>query len=140
MTPCGRFALALLEADVHYQVAKDFIAKVKDKALGQEVLRSVTPGQQIVKIFYDELTHLLGGGNEPLNLNQAGSDYDGRSARRRQNHLCGKACSVSEEAGEIAFACRMRSATACRHRAIGDAWRTRSAYRYFGLNPAGPTW
>jgi signal recognition particle subunit SRP54 len=60
--------LALLEADVHYQVAKEFIAKVKDKALGQEVLRSVTPGQQIVKIFYDELTQLLGGGNEPLNL------------------------------------------------------------------------
>ena len=60
--------LALLEADVHYQVAKDFITKVKDKALGQEVLRSVTPGQQIVKIFYDELTQLLGGGNEPLNL------------------------------------------------------------------------
>jgi signal recognition particle subunit SRP54 len=60
--------LALLEADVHYQVAKEFVAKVKDKALGQEVLRSVTPGQQIVKIFYDELTQLLGGGNEPLNL------------------------------------------------------------------------
>ena len=60
--------LALLEADVHYQVAKDFITKVKDKALGLEVLRSVTPGQQIVKIFYDELTQLLGGGNEPLNL------------------------------------------------------------------------
>jgi signal recognition particle subunit SRP54 len=60
--------LALLEADVHYQVAKDFVAKVKDKALGQEVLRSVTPGQQVVKIFHDELTHLLGGGNEPLNL------------------------------------------------------------------------
>ena len=60
--------LALLEADVHYQVAKEFIAKVKDKALGQEVLRSVTPGQQIVKVFYDELTQLLGGGNEPLNL------------------------------------------------------------------------
>jgi signal recognition particle subunit SRP54 len=62
--------LALLEADVHYQVAKDFIAQVKDKAMGQEVLRSVTPGQQIVKIFHDELTQLLGGGNEPLNLNQ----------------------------------------------------------------------
>src|SRR6478736_691605 len=60
--------LALLEADVHFQVAKDFIAKVKEKALGQEVLRSVTPGQQIVKIFHDELTQLLGGGNEPLNL------------------------------------------------------------------------
>jgi signal recognition particle subunit SRP54 len=62
--------LALLEADVHYQVAKDFVAKVKSKALGQEVLRSVTPGQQIVKIFYDELTQLLGGANEPLNLSK----------------------------------------------------------------------
>jgi signal recognition particle subunit SRP54 len=60
--------LALLEADVHYQVAKDFIAKVKTKALGQEVLRSITPGQQIVKVFYDELAQLLGGDNEPLNL------------------------------------------------------------------------
>jgi signal recognition particle subunit SRP54 len=62
--------LALLEADVHFQVAKDFIARVKSKALGQDVLRSVTPGQQIVKIFYDELTQLLGGDNEPLNLNK----------------------------------------------------------------------
>jgi signal recognition particle subunit SRP54 len=62
--------LALLEADVHYQVAKEFVAKVKNKALGQEVLRSVTPGQQIVKIFYDELTQLLGGANEPLNLSK----------------------------------------------------------------------
>ncbi len=60
--------LALLEADVHFQVAKTFIARVKDKALGQEVLRSVTPGQQIVKIFNDELTTLLGGDAAPLNL------------------------------------------------------------------------
>jgi signal recognition particle subunit SRP54 len=62
--------LALLEADVHFQVAKDFIAKVKSKALGQEVLRSISPGQQIVKIFHDELTQLLGGDIEPLNLNK----------------------------------------------------------------------
>ncbi len=60
--------LALLEADVHFQVAKDFIARVKTRALGEEVLRSVTPGQQIVKIFQDELTALLGGDAEPLNL------------------------------------------------------------------------
>jgi signal recognition particle subunit SRP54 len=58
----------LLEADVHFRVAKDFIARVKDKALGEEVLRSVTPGQQIVKIFQDELTSLLGGDASPLNL------------------------------------------------------------------------
>ncbi len=60
--------LALLEADVHFQVAKTFIARVKEKALGQDVLRSVTPGQQIVKIFHDELTTLLGGDAAPLNL------------------------------------------------------------------------
>ena len=60
--------LALLEADVHFQVAKGFIARVKEKALGQDVLRSVTPGQQIVKIFHDELTALLGGDAAPLNL------------------------------------------------------------------------
>ena len=60
--------LALLEADVDYQVAKNFVARVKEKALGEEVLRSVTPGQQIVKIFHDELAALLGGDAEPLNL------------------------------------------------------------------------
>lgn len=60
--------LALLEADVHFKVAKDFVARVKEKALGQEVLRSVTPGQQIVKIFHDELTSLLGGESAPLAL------------------------------------------------------------------------
>src|SRR5215208_6242540 len=60
--------LALLEADVDFQVAKKFIARVKEKALGEAVLRSITPGQQIVKIFHDELTVLLGGDAEPLRL------------------------------------------------------------------------
>jgi signal recognition particle subunit SRP54 len=60
--------MALLEADVDFNVAKGFIARVKEKALGEEVLRSVTPGQQIVKIFHDELTALLGGDASPLNL------------------------------------------------------------------------
>ena len=62
--------MALLEADVHFQVAKDFIARIKEIALGEEVLRSVTPGQQIVKIFHDELTTLLGGDTAPLNLDK----------------------------------------------------------------------
>jgi signal recognition particle subunit SRP54 len=62
--------LALLDADVHYQVAKDFIARVKEKALGEDVLRSITPGQQIVKIFHDELVTLLGGDAEALNLDK----------------------------------------------------------------------
>src|SRR5207253_4379882 len=60
--------LALLEADVDFQVAKNFVARIKEKALGEEVLRRITPGQQIVKIFHDELTALLGGDAAPLNL------------------------------------------------------------------------
>ncbi len=56
--------LALLEADVNYKVAKDFIERTKQRALGQEVLTSVTPGQQIVKIVHDELVALMGGTDE----------------------------------------------------------------------------
>ena len=65
--------LALLDADVHFQVAKDFIARVKEKALGESVLRSVTPGQQIVKIFHEELCALLGGDAAPLQLDKPAS-------------------------------------------------------------------
>jgi signal recognition particle subunit SRP54 len=60
--------MALLEADVDFQVARKFIARLKEKALGETVLRSITPGQQIVKIFHDELTALLGGDAESLRL------------------------------------------------------------------------
>jgi signal recognition particle subunit SRP54 len=62
--------LAFLEADVDFQVAKRFIARVKEKAMGDAVVRSVTPGQQIVKIFHDELSILLGGDAAPLNLGE----------------------------------------------------------------------
>ncbi len=61
--------LALLEADVEFSVAKDFMARVKEQALGEEVLKAIKPGQQIVKIFHDELARLLGGDQAPLDLN-----------------------------------------------------------------------
>ncbi len=51
--------LALLEADVNYKIVKDFIATIREKALGQDVLKSLTPGQQVVKIVKDELVELL---------------------------------------------------------------------------------
>ncbi|MGD8264531.1 MAG: signal recognition particle protein [Desulfobacterales bacterium] len=60
--------MALLEADVHYRVTKKFVAEVKARALGQEVLASLTPGQQVVKIVNDELTKLMGSRHEDLNL------------------------------------------------------------------------
>ena len=53
--------LALLEADVNYKIVKEFIASIHDKALGQDVLKSLTPGQQVIKIVKDELVELLGG-------------------------------------------------------------------------------
>ena len=58
----------LLEADVNYKVAKEFIASVQEKAVGTEVLRSITPGQQVIKIVHDELVHLLGQSNVGLHF------------------------------------------------------------------------
>jgi signal recognition particle subunit SRP54 len=60
--------MALLDADVQFQVARDFIERVKQKSLGQEVVQSVQPGQQIVKIIHDELVELLGSANAGLAL------------------------------------------------------------------------
>lgn len=64
--------LVLLDADVNYKIVKQFIEDVKTKALGTEVLTSVTPGQLITKIIYDELTRLMGGKGSELKLNPSG--------------------------------------------------------------------
>ena len=60
--------LALLEADVNYKIVKEFIATIQEKALGQDVLKSLTPGQQVVKIVKDELVELLGGTESKINF------------------------------------------------------------------------
>jgi len=60
--------LALLEADVNFKVVKDFIEKIRARAVGQEVFASLTPAQQVVKIVHEEMVHLMGGGNASLNL------------------------------------------------------------------------
>ena len=60
--------LALLEADVNYKIVKDFIATIQEKALGQDVLKSLTPGQQVIKIVKDELVELLGGQDSKVNF------------------------------------------------------------------------
>ena len=58
--------LALLEADVNFKVVKDFVARLRERALGQDVMRSLTPGQQVVKIVHEELTELMGSGGSKL--------------------------------------------------------------------------
>lgn len=60
--------MALFEADVNFKVVKDFIERVKDRAVGKDVIESITPGQQVVKIVHDELCELMGGGHARINL------------------------------------------------------------------------
>lgn len=62
--------LALLEADVNFKVVKQFINQVKERALGSDVMQSLTPGQQVIKIVREELTDLMGGDNQKINLSQ----------------------------------------------------------------------
>jgi len=60
--------LALLEADVNFKVVKEFISRVRSRAVGQEVLQSLTPGQQVIKIVHDEMTELMGGSESKINI------------------------------------------------------------------------
>lgn len=60
--------LALLEADVNYKIVKEFVNTVQEKALGQDVLKSLTPGQQVIKIVKDEMVELLGGTLSKINF------------------------------------------------------------------------
>ena len=63
--------IALLEADVNYMVAKDFVKKVSEKAVGEQVLKSLTPGQQVIKIVKDELVELMSSQNQKLEVSPA---------------------------------------------------------------------
>jgi signal recognition particle subunit SRP54 len=79
--------MALLEADVNFQVVKDFIVKVSEKAVGLEVTKSLSPGQQVIKIVHDELVELLGGtteqirldGRQPVTIMMAGLQGSGKT-------------------------------------------------------------
>ena len=64
--------LALLEADVNFKVVKEFVASVKEKCMGAEVLESLTPGQQVIKIVNDELVALMGGTGSKLTYSPSG--------------------------------------------------------------------
>ena len=62
--------MALLEADVNFKVAKDFTAKVAERAVGADVLESITPAQQVIKIVNEEMTALMGGGSDKLDFSR----------------------------------------------------------------------
>ncbi len=86
--------LALLEADVNYKIVKEFIAEIEQKALGQNVLTSLTPGQQVIKIVKDELVELLRRSRKSYKLytkstkyNNASSDFKDLVKQQQQENL-----------------------------------------------------
>ena len=86
--------LALLEADVNYKIVKEFISEIEKKALGQNVLTSLTPGQQVVKIVKDELVELLGGVESNIHFtpNPPTIIMLVRTSRFRKNNNSRKTC------------------------------------------------
>jgi len=103
--------MALLEGDVALPVVKDFIARVRERASGQEVTRSLSPGQMLVKVVNDELVHMMGDVNDELNLSAqppavilmaglpaAGRNIDGGLAGLGQDHQYCQAGAYAERA------------------------------------------
>ena len=128
--------LALLEADVNFEVAKDFTAAVKERALGQDVLRSLSPGQQVVKIVHEELTALMGSGDSRLAFGRA-ADRDparGPPGLREDDHRR-EARAPPAQGGQARGARRLRPAAPGRDRPARAARRGRSRYRYTGSTP-----
>ena len=94
--------LALLEADVNYKIVKEFISTIQEKALGQDVLKSLTPGQQVIKIVKDELVELLGGQESKINFTPNPPTIImlvGLQGSRKNNNSR-KACKYTKEARE----------------------------------------
>ena len=132
--------LALLEADVNYKVAKDFIERTKQRALGQEVLTSITPGQQIIKIVHDELVGLMGG--------EEGQSADKSAQSKTGNwmmvglHGCGKTTTCGKLAKLLAKQGRKPLLVACREfRGRAPLWKHAAeppwhgCYRCFASSP-----
>lgn len=115
--------LALLEADVGYKVVKDFVATVTERAVGSDVLDSLTPAQQVIKIVNEELTKLMGGGTARLSMANSGPTVVMMVGLQG----AGKTTTTAPLAWQAAPAGRLRRVPSRRHRAIeGGGW------------PAGP--
>src|SRR5690554_8232226 len=75
--------LSLLEADVNFKVVKTFIADVKEKAIGEKILKGLNPGQQVVKIVHEELKKIMGDEASELNINRSEERRVGKECRSR---------------------------------------------------------
>jgi signal recognition particle subunit SRP54 len=126
----------LLEADVNYQVTRDFLKRVEEKALGERVLKAVSPGQQIVKIVHEELTAMLGEKRiaAGAGAGPADGDHDGGAAGLGEDDDGGQARAQDEARDAADAAGRLRRVPAGRGRPAADAGR---AGRRAGLRGAG---
>jgi len=118
---------ALLDADVSFKIAKEFTGRVKDKAIGQKILTSVSPGQLMVKIMHDELAELMGGDVTEINLKGQPSIILIAGLRGfGQNHLLCKAGPVllEKEEGKTSFTRCMRCLSPGCYQSAKSAWRT----------------
>ena len=108
--------LALLEADVNFTVVRDFVAAVRERALGEEILKSLTPGQQVVKVVHDELTKLMGEGESGLAFGQVHGHPARRPAGLGQDDHRRQARAAPAQAGPQAAARRGRPVASRRDR------------------------
>ena len=106
--------VALLEADVNFKVVRAFVDRVREKAIGQDVLKSLTPAQQVVKVVHDELVELLGRQRAPPGHGAASADdhHAGRAAGLGQDHHRGQARPHVRQAGPAPAPGRRRHRTA----------------------------
>lgn len=124
--PLREVRMALLEADVNFKVVKDFVANIKERALGETVQQSLTPGQQIIKIVNDELTQLLGGTQSKLTVADkpptvimlVGLQGAGKTT------TAGQAWQLAAEKRQKAVACSGRRLPSCGYQTITGSGRT----------------
>ncbi len=116
---------ALLAADVHFKVAREFVERVQAQCAGQDVLKGVTPGQQIVKIIHDELVRLLGEGSTALEHGPAAQGHAGRPPRLGQDDLHRQAGRLLKKRGYRPFVVACDVYRPGGHRPAGDPRRAR---------------
>ncbi len=110
--------------DVNYKVVKDFISKVEEKSIGQGVLRSITPGQQVVKIVYDELTFFWkDSARDEILLFRSHSLDVSRSAGLRQDHCLRQIGKLLSQKGEVSIFNCCRCSETCSSRTFENPWK-----------------
>ena len=115
--------MALLEADVSYKVVKDFIAKVTERSVGEEVLKSLTPGQQVIKIVNDELIKLMGEANSKINFPNKPPCIIMMCGLQGSGKTRCKACEDVQERGQASSAYSSRRLQTCGYRTAESCGR-----------------